>query len=95
MGIVLHPKLPSGPTDYDSCEGRNQNHPIMLFVAGLGSVLIVPGLIQAFDAAGDSSIMYRGWSTIVFGISIVILSRSTIQSARRSFRHTVPFEQET
>ncbi|QDV61105.1 hypothetical protein Mal65_02280 [Crateriforma conspicua] len=49
----------------------------MLMVALIGMVLVVLGLIQALDTAGDSSILYRGWSTIVFGISIVILSHST------------------
>lgn len=68
-------RRPDSPTAQirDAGQGRWA----MLMVALIGIVLVVLGLIQSLDTAGNSSILYRGWSTIVFGVSIVILSYST------------------
>ncbi len=70
--MSCHPDSPTA-RNRDAGQGRWA----MLMVALIGVVLVVLGLIQALDTAGDSSILYRGWSTIVFGISIVTLSLST------------------
>lgn len=42
-------------------------------LASIGSLLVVLGAIQILDSGDESSILIRGWTTVLMGASMLVL----------------------